>query len=40
VKNQWIKSKLELDLQHGMAKQGIKYQMNISNQRGKKTSEN
>jgi hypothetical protein len=29
VKNQWIKTKLELDLYFGMVKQCTKYQMNI-----------
>jgi hypothetical protein len=29
VKNQWVKTKLELDLYLGMANQYTKYQMNI-----------
>jgi hypothetical protein len=29
VKNQWIKTKLKLDLYLGMAKQFTKYEMNI-----------
>jgi hypothetical protein len=32
-KNQWIKTKLTLDLYCGMAKQCTKYQMNICEQR-------
>jgi hypothetical protein len=36
VKNQWIKTKLELDLYLGMAKQCSKYQKNIWKHEGKK----
>jgi hypothetical protein len=35
VKNQWIKTKLKLDLYLGMAKPCTKYQMNICKQREK-----
>jgi hypothetical protein len=35
VKNQWIKSKLELDMYLGMAKECTKYQVNICKQREK-----
>ena len=37
VKNQWIRTKLKLDLYIGMAKQCTKYQMNICKQREKKS---
>jgi hypothetical protein len=36
MKNQWIKTKLKLNLYLGMAKQCTKYQMNICKQREKK----
>jgi hypothetical protein len=36
VKNQWIKTKLKLDLYLGMAKQSTKHQMNIWKHEGKK----
>jgi hypothetical protein len=37
VKNQWIKTKLKLNLYLGMTKQCTKYQMNICKQREKKS---
>jgi hypothetical protein len=37
VKNQWINTKLKLDLYLGMAKQCTKYQRNICKQREKKS---
>jgi hypothetical protein len=37
MKNQWIRTKFELDLYLGMAKQFTKYKMNICKQREKST---